>query len=817
MDRDQERERKRQRENQQRYRDKKKMLMDWREGQRIAKEESSSGDEGGGETDGSGEADYYSSRESEDEDENVDGGEGDFDQPEQLNVTVSEETDAAHGVGDNDGQEQQQQQHGDSVDELGDELNEMDLDVFSDDDELDEQIENQPMCMSDEDDGNGTWESDDEEFERRETNRETFAQLLSRNLGKTFSHAAFTDVMTTVRDTYDSSLPISVSCYLPNVGDDDVEYRDDKEETFVYAHFGLLKGLQHLLRGFAPNEIPRTVNIWLYIDGVTKYLNSSKPSEFWPLLMRVDNVAEVSRDLVTVGIYHGGSKPSNVILMEDFMQEYLSLYQDGWTLAGHDEEEDKLKLVLTCVIADAPGRQMCKGIKSHNAKNGCERCYLTADTRLRRTYYKVAETKTAERRTNEAFRANAEERDQHHRQTFKKIRNQEEEFVHSVFLDVPGFDMIRGFPLDPMHLCGLGVAKRLLQFLLGKVKHKLPRVNINNEQLKQRMDDLYLEFYFHTPYEFGRKPRTIQPGFWKAVEYFTGMCYTFLPLFYSARTQRPPPVTEKKRVELAGELYQLIVNLTVAMRIMCDPVLCLNVQALDDAQIAAENFVHSAVDICEDIFAVYSVHSFLHLVEDVKHLKKPLIEISAFKSENHFRHMMTGIRSGRNQFTQLTNYIHTKTRFEALEMPEGAKSRKVPEPFVLKKPQLPKHLKHCDVCETPTYTLNCKRQQDMFVDAEINGEEVPVQCMTFINNDIPAKRRVVVRRLTVLKKEMFTKPIAASCLSIRIVDTDCENRKIAIPLENLRRKLFRLPIYDKDGKAFVVIPLLHSKEFLNPS
>lgn len=50
----------------------------------------------------------------------------------------------------------------------------------------------------------------------------------------------------------------------------------------------------------------------------------------------------------------------------------------------------------------------------------------------------------------------------------------------SPFLSIEGFDMIHGFPLDPMHLVYLGVMRRLLVHIwLGPLPH-----NFSAEQKK---------------------------------------------------------------------------------------------------------------------------------------------------------------------------------------------------------------------------------------------------------------------------------------------------------------------------------------------
>lgn len=698
-------------------------------------------------------------------------------------------------------------------------------------DELDEEEEPILVMQGEEEDGGAginLQEEEDELITLRKV-RAKVGRWLNRNIGRTLSRQVGNGILRIIReDCGITRLPRDVRAFLKTKGAK--KFKITKHVGGEYAHIGLERGLRHLLRGFKSDEIEGgVVKFWLYIDGVTKYINCRLPGEFWPILCRVDNVPELKKDLATVGVFYGSVKPSVEILCRKVIDEYLLLTAEGLDLAKkevpadkkkskdnlaeetakHDdnkEEEDRIGVILTCVVADAPGRQLCKGIISHNSKHGCERCNIQASSQFNRTIFPVKDKDgkfiemVGRPRTNISFR-NEEEKGHY------KVIKPDNVNVKSVFLEDTEFDMIKGFPIDPMHLCGLGVSKRLLQYLIQslQVKESPPRLVIERKLLK-RMSQMHADYYKYTPMEQGRKAREIMPAFWKAVEHFLAMCYTLLPLFYSARTHTPPPKRERDRTELDEELYQLIVLLTVIMRIICDPEFSRNDDVLNQAEKCTRNFVRLATDICGEPFVVYNVHSFLHIVDDVRHQKRPLIDFSAFIAENYFRHLMMGIRSPHMPLKQLLNFIACQMVADVDEFPDGAKSRKSDPAFDLRRTN---GNGEYSVCKTPMYTIDCLREADRYVDAVVNGAEVPVRCLRFIGGE-PVEVDVVLQE--VLKEEMFDKPVPASLLSIRMIKND-RGREMRIPAKMLRRKLFRLPIVDLKGdKKFVVLPLLHTKD-----
>lgn len=81
--------------------------------------------------------------------------------------------------------------------------------------------------------------------------------------------------------------------------------------------------------------------------------------------------------------------------------------------------------------------------------------------------------------------------------------------------------MVSSFPIDYMHLCCLGVMRKLLNmWLRGKVSYRLP------SQIVKSISNKLLVLHSHTPCEFNRKPRGLNElDRWKATELRPFMLY----------------------------------------------------------------------------------------------------------------------------------------------------------------------------------------------------------------------------------------------------------------------------------------------------
>lgn len=127
---------------------------------------------------------------------------------------------------------------------------------------------------------------------------------------------------------------------------------------------------------------------------------------------------------------------------------------------------------------------------------------------------------------------------------------------HSPVLEIrPRINVITSFILDFMHLCCLGIMKKLLEYWLRK--HSNVRFNVKmRQELSRRMDELHSQ----APSEFQRKPRSTRfVGKWKATEFRYFLLYC-------------GPIILKRM--LRTDLYNHFLLFHTSCRILCSEKLC---------------------------------------------------------------------------------------------------------------------------------------------------------------------------------------------------------------------------------------------------
>lgn len=135
-----------------------------------------------------------------------------------------------------------------------------------------------------------------------------------------------------------------------------------KKTVGQYVYLGIRNALEkRITKGIYDED---TINILVYIDGMSVYRNSN--SQLWPILVNIHHKKYNSKPLIAA-LFHGNSKPLNLQeYLGDFVKECISLINNGITL--HDR---KYKFRIAAVIADAPARAFIKATKGPTAYYGC--------------------------------------------------------------------------------------------------------------------------------------------------------------------------------------------------------------------------------------------------------------------------------------------------------------------------------------------------------------------------------------------------------------------------------------------------------------
>jgi len=383
-----------------------------------------------------------------------------------------------------------------------------------------------------------------------------------------------------------------------------------------YIHFGILNGLKYLLNTINVQSLS-VLELWFNIDGLP--INKAANAAFWPILCSLCINSSMEKPFI-VGVYFGSKKPY-------YIEEYLFPFIDDLNYLiqnGFQFNNITLKVKIKGIIADAPARAFIKQVKSHSGYFGCEKCnekgvYMSSSV--------CFPDGNAELRTDESFLLRTNER--HHMGV-------------TPLLSIPGFGLVSSIPLDYMHLCCLGIMKRILHFLVrgtlvpslynGSVRLSRDQINVINNRMKTVLKWMSSDF--------SRIPSDINDfHLYKATEFRQILIYTGPYLFKSILSQT---------------VYKNFIILNIFMRLLCceKTVSSQNDLAAD----LAKNFLQSYCFIYGKGNASYNVHSIIHLANDAKKYGV-LDNFSAFPFENYLQHVKKIIQSGPAPLVQLYNRI----------------------------------------------------------------------------------------------------------------------------------------------------------------
>lgn len=351
-----------------------------------------------------------------------------------------------------------------------------------------------------------------------------------------------------------------------------------------FVYFGIKSTLQRYLtdKDIKAEVLKRpTLKLIINVDGIP--ISKSSNKQFWPILCKV-HFENLILSPFPIAIYYGSSKPPSLnYYLEELIIELNELITNGFKY-----ENIVIAMHVICFTCDAPARAFLKNIKGHNCRSGCERCIEEGVYFNRRIIYK---DHNCQARTHTNFK-NFDDVG-HHRSN-----------LPTPLLDIKGFNIINNFPLDYLHLCCLGITRKLMFYWCKKDCLGARRVLLSF-CLRKRLSDRMIYYSKFIPSDFARKSRSINElDRFKATEFRLFLLYL-------------GPIVLKD--VLSQDLYDHFLLFHSAMRILLDRALFHQTKYMDLAKKMLNKFVTKFSTFYGKESCIYNVHSLVHLTDDRKY------------------------------------------------------------------------------------------------------------------------------------------------------------------------------------------------------
>ncbi|XP_043467986.1 uncharacterized protein LOC122502137 [Leptopilina heterotoma] len=528
----------------------------------------------------------------------------------------------------------------------------------------------------------------------------------------------------------------------------EIEKMNDAEgNPGEFAYFGLKKGLEDTIN---PELHPsKEIELKLSVDGIP--LSDSGDTSFWPLLCHVYSDSDIYAPF-PVSIFSGKSKPeSTQIYFKQFVSEANDVLENGINVSGHH-----FLVKIKCFICDTPARAFCKNTVGHHGKFACERCIVKGTKKD--VGSTVFPSRDCKERSDESFRQ--QEQPQHHNGLSKLLKVK------------PKIDMVFQFVLDFMHLCCLGMMKKLIEiWMSGNLNTRL------DVKMKDILSDRILILEPQIPCEFQRKLGLLRKySKWKATQFYFFLIYC-------------GPIILKN--VLRPRLYKHFLLLHAGCRILCSDRLCLIYNRF------AKEYLRAFFEGLKHFYGKYTLtinsHNLIHLADDVWYMKCSLNRISAFVFENFLGTLKRKIRTPNRPLAQVCRRM-----FEEKSV-NDKKANRPPEIQILKKKKSNilkiKYKEYTFTTKEPDNVVMLKNKKFLQI-RKIRETRYGIQIDGFVFKK---------------KSPLFDYPFDSSILDMWEIERERGKRLRSYFLQAIEVKAMKISMALKlDGiKRYFVVPLLH--------
>ncbi|KAK3922584.1 Halomucin [Frankliniella fusca] len=390
------------------------------------------------------------------------------------------------------------------------------------------------------------------------------------------------------------------------------------------------------------------ISLHFCTDGAPLF-KSSKTS-IWPIMFCVNELPPVLRmkNILLGGLWFGKSQPPMNLLLVPLSEQAVTL-SNGFQILVKNEPVDMRAFIIGCCV-DSGARGKVQGIKSHGGYYGCNWCeikglYLDGSVKYpmteecphKRTHGKML------RLINKLFGQVEEDLSDDER---SQERQTDDEYFGvqdaSPLINVPMFDMVSGFFVDPMHLLDLGITKAHLVRWLEEPGD----FNISDsiDEIDKRLLSL------RPPLEFRRMPRKLnERARAKARELNNWLLYCMYPVLCG--------ILPQKYLKLWLFFAQAVYLLSQSV---------IPYSHVNTADALLKHFIYISQQYYGETCMVFNMHLLTHLAEHVARWG-PLWATSAYCFENFNGFLLKIVRSQNGIAHQIIRALSWRQSLDIIE------------------------------------------------------------------------------------------------------------------------------------------------------
>lgn len=527
----------------------------------------------------------------------------------------------------------------------------------------------------------------------------------------------------------------------------------------TYHHFGLKRALNGILEEIKANgEEARDIKLIINIDGLP--ISKCGTDTVWMIMCSELNCSNV----YPVGAFCGKQKPEEANeFLEPFVEKAILLCQNGL-------ENPKVNVSVEAIVCDVPAKAFAFYLKGHTGYDSCSKCFITGKSVLPQMSRRRKKRKKRvcfagigpfKLKTDADF-----------------ILQETEDGKRTILMDIPRFGCVDSVPLDYLHLILLGVTKTLIRlWFTGPKKVRLDPLQI------QKISKRLLHLRQTVPAEFNRKPRKLlEYKHWKGPEFRTFLLYS--------------GVVALKGI-LGDNLYSHFLLLHTAVSILISKSHLHDARNIDYANELLTVFVKNFSKLYGAEYVSHNVHNLLHICNDVKKYGV-LDNFSSFKLENYFSTVKRMIRTGEKPLQQIAR------RYSEMEKHQKQQTSDMELLFqphcsgpITEDCSAVTHRQY-KVLKNKYFYINCNNAKDRSFLLN-DGSFAVIENVVRLNEN---KIFLIGKKLK-FKTSFYEVPNSKQ-IKIHVMD-DCNEELLAIPLDDVSAKVWRIP----SSLGQIVMPLLH--------